>query len=324
MSRSKAVRRSVGPVAVAAVVATMGLAGCSDPGTSSGGTSASGGDKSSESMVTTTWGLKPVDSVVSLVPAKFKNAPIKNGIYNTFPPEEFLEGDTLVGIQPDIALALSEVMGVKLENASVGSFDSLIPGVVSGRYDMSSADFGVTKERLQQVDFVSEFPIGTAFAVKKGSGITIKQATDLCGHSVGVQAGSYFIDQINGANGDCTAAGKDAIKLQTYPDDGARNLAISNGRIEVTATTEDALAYSIDSQSLPLELQDFVYQPVEQAIVIPDGSALGPALQAAMKEIITNGTYTKILKKWGAESIAYDSPDKVQLLTDPSQAPSAG
>jgi polar amino acid transport system substrate-binding protein len=318
MSRSTKVRRSVAPLAVATVVGALGLAGCGDPGTSSSDAKSSTAEGS---MVTKTWDLKPVDSVAALVPDEFKNAPIQNGIYNTFPPEEFLEGDTLVGIQPDIALALSEVMGVKLENASVGSFDSLIPGVVSGRYDMSSADFGVTQERLQQVDFVSEFPIGTAFAVKKGSGITISKATDLCGHSVGVQAGSYFIDQINGANKECAGAGQKAINLKTFPDDGARNLAVTNGRIEVTATTQDALAYSIDSQNLPLELQDFVYEPVEQAIVIPDGSALGPALQAAMKEIIDNGTYAKILKKWGAETIGYESADEVQLFTDPSQAP---
>jgi polar amino acid transport system substrate-binding protein len=186
---------------------------------------------------------------------------------------------------------------------------------------MSSADFGVTKARLQQVDFVTEFPIGTGFAVKKGSGITINTAADLCGHSVGVQAGSYFIDQLNGANTQCTSAGKPAIKLQTFPDDGARTLAITNGRIEVTATTEDALAYSIDTQHVPLVLQKFVYEPLQQAIVIPNGSPLGPAVAAAMKEIVKDGTYSKILKKFGVEKVAYDSPDKVQLLTDPNQAP---
>jgi polar amino acid transport system substrate-binding protein len=319
MSRSRTARRSVTPLAVATVVGALGLTACGDP--DSGGDSGSGDSGSSESMITDTWNLDPVDSVVALVPAEFKDAPITNGIYNTFPPEEFLEGDTLVGIQPDIALALSEVMGVELDNQSVGSFDTLIPGVVSGRYDMSSADFGVTADRLQQVDFVTEFRIGTAFAVKEGSGITVSEVTDLCGHSVGVQAGSYYIDQIDGANAQCAAAGLDDIDLQTFPDDGARNLAISNGRIEVTATNEDTLAYSIDSQSLPLELQDFVYAPIEQAIVVPDGSALGPALQAAMREIVDNGTYAAILEKWGVESVAYESSDEVLLLTDPSQTP---
>lgn len=308
--------------AVILSVAVAGLAGCADPEIPSSPAAASASSGAAGgSMITTTWDLAPVPSVVALVPAEFKSKPITNAIYNNFPPQEFLEGQTLVGIQPDIALALSEVMGVKMNNASVGTFDTLIPGVVSGRYDMSSADFGVTKDRLKQVDFVTEFKIGTAFAVKKGSSITINSATDLCGHSVGVQAGSYFIDQLNAANAECAKAGKEAIKQQTYPDDGARILAVSNGRVEVTATTQDALGYTINSQNVPLELQPFVYEPLEQAIVIPNDDPLGKAVEAAMKEIIKNGTYTKIMAKWGAQGIAYDSPDNVLYLTAPEQNP---
>ncbi|MFF3372190.1 ABC transporter substrate-binding protein [Streptomyces sp. NPDC002680] len=319
MARITSRRRPIALLVFSALGALV-VSGCADPTPSTGEKTASASAKA-ESAITTSWGNKPVDSVAALVPAEFKSTPIKNAIYNNFPPQEFLEGNTLIGIQPDIALALSEVMGVKLQNMSVGSFDSLIPGTTSGRYDMSSADFGVTADRLKQVDFVTEFKIGTAFAVKKGSGIEIDKATDLCGHSVGVQSGSYFIDQIKGANKECTTAGLKPIDLKTYPDDGARILAITNGRIEVTATTEDALGYTIKSQNVPIELQKFVYAPIEQAIVIPDGSKLGPAVQAAMKEIVTNGTYTKILQKWGAETLAYDSPDDVLYLTDPSQTP---
>jgi polar amino acid transport system substrate-binding protein len=61
-----------------------------------------------------------------------------------------------------------------MSNSSVGSFDSLIPGVVSGRFDMLTADLGVTEDRLEQVDFVTEFQVATAFAVKEGSDITAR------------------------------------------------------------------------------------------------------------------------------------------------------
>lgn len=276
-------------------------------------------DGSGEDSSSGGFGGKTVDSVAALVPEEFKKDGITNAIYNDYPPQEFMEGGKLVGIQPDIAQALSEVMGVEIKNVPVGSFDSLIPGTKSGRYDMSSADFGVTTDRLKEVDFVTEFQIGTGFATKEGSGITISEPTDLCGHSVGVQAGSYFIDQIKGADAECKKAGLDPIDLKTYPNDGARTLAVKNGRIEVTATNQDALGYAVDSQKLPLEIQPLVYEPVEQAIVIPDGSGLGPALQAAMKEIVSNGTYVEILEKWGVDSLAYDSPDDVLHMTDPSQ-----
>jgi polar amino acid transport system substrate-binding protein len=316
MSRINSSRCPIAALAVIAVVG-LGLAGCGDPASGA----AAGKTASSQSKIAQSWGLKPVDSVVALVPADSKGKPVANAIYNDFPPEEFLEGNTLVGIQPDIALALGEVMGVDFKNVPVGNFDALIPGVISGRYQISTGDFGVTKARLGQVDFVTEFPIGTGFAVKKGSAITVDKVTDLCGHSVGVVAGSYFVDQVRAANTACGKAGLGEITLQTYPNDGARILAITNGRVEITGTAEDSMGYTIASQNVPLVLQKFVYEPVEQAIALPNGSALGPAVHAAMKEIVTNGTYAKILKKWGVDHVAYDSADDVRLLTEPSQAP---
>lgn len=315
MKRKNRIARPTALLATA-VLSGLLLSSCGDPRLEENSSGDSGG-----SMITETWNLEPVDSVAKLVPARYKNKPIKNGIYNDFPPQEFLEGDTLVGIQPDMALALGEVMGVELENVSVGSFDSLIPGIKSGRYDMSTADFGVTKERLGEVDFVTQFQVGTGFAVHETSDITISEATDLCGHSIGVQAGSYFIDQIEGADKECAAAGLDPIELKTFPNDGARNLAMSSKRIEVTATTEDALGYSIASGNLPMEMQEFVYEPLELGIVFRDGSDLAPAVAAAMKEIIENGTYQEILEKWGVEHVAYASSDEVLHLTEPSQNP---
>ncbi|MEA5455663.1 ABC transporter substrate-binding protein [Sinomonas sp. JGH33] len=312
-------------VAAVASLAALGLSACSDPGSASnaGGAGTASASASGGSNVTTTWGLKPVDSVAALVPAEFKDKTIQNGIYNDFAPQDFEENGQLVGIQPDIVLAMSEVMGVKVNNVSVGTFDSLIPGLSSGRYDVSSADFGVTKPRLGQVDFVSEFAVGTSFAAKTGSSITVNSETDLCGHTIGVLAGSYFIDQVNQASADCTKAGKSAITLQTYPDDGARILAVTNGRSELTATTTDAMAFVIKSQNVPLTLQKFVYEPLELGIALKKGSSLGPAMKAAMKEIISNGTYAKILKKWGVDSTAYTSPEKVTLYTSPSQLPAS-
>lgn len=262
-----------------------------------------------------------IAEVAALVPEEFKSAPIENGFYNDYPPHEFLDGENLVGIQKDMVDELAKVMGVKVNYVSVGGFDTLIPGIVSGRYDMSSADFGVTKDRLAQVDFVTQFAIGTGFAVKKGSDIKIAAVTDLCGHSVGVIAGSYFIDQVNAASEECTTAGLKKIDLQTFPNDSARIQATLNGRVEITSTAQDALGYSINTANLELEMQPYIYSPTEQGIIVPKGSGLGPALHAAMKEIVKNGTYLEVLKKWGVESVAYSSPENVLYLTKPEEAP---
>lgn len=309
--------RTTGMLAIA-LTGVLALAGCADPepteAAADGGRQATGG-----SMITTSWGQEPVDAVVELLPEDLRGGTITNAVYNDFPPQEFLEGNTLVGIQPDIALALSEVMGVTFDNIGTGNFDSIIPGLMSGRYDMASADFGVTTERLEQVDFVTQFAIGTGFAVKEGSDVTIDDPMDLCGLSIGLQAGSYYIDQVEAASADCEEAGEEAIQVQTFPNDGARTLALTNGRIDTTGTNEDVLAYQIATGNVAMELQELVYEPVTQAIALPDDSPLGPAVEAAMKEIVNNGTYQQILDKWGVAHLAYDSSEHVQLITDPSE-----
>ena len=58
-----------------------------------------------------------------------------------------------------------------------------------------------------------------------------------------------------------------------------------------------------------------------QAIALPDKSPLGPAVQAAMSEIVKNGTYAKILDKWGVAKVGYTSADDVKLFTDATQVP---
>lgn len=303
------------------VVGGLLLTACGSSGSSSA-TSAAPSSSSSESASSSA-PAGAVASVAALVPAKFKTQAIKNGFYNDYPPQEFMQGSQLVGIQADLVAEMAKVMGVQVDNVSVGAFDTLIPGIVSGRYDMSSADFGVTADRLKQVDFATQFAIGTAFAVKQGSPITVSAVTDLCGHSVGVQAGSYFIDQIKAANAECTKGGKAAIDLKTFPNDTSRTQAAVAVMSMRPLTAQDALGYAIKSQSVPLVLQPYIYSPTEQGIIVPNNSDLGPALQAALAELVKNGTYLEVLKKWGVESVAYTSPDQVKLVTDPSQAPAS-
>src|SRR5260370_23639250 len=105
---------------VAVAAGSLFLAACSSSSSGSK-TTAPKGSASSASNITTSWNLKPAASIEKLVPAQFKSSGISNGVYNDYPPEEFLAGSTLVGIQPDIVLALSEVMGTKIRNVSVGS-----------------------------------------------------------------------------------------------------------------------------------------------------------------------------------------------------------
>jgi polar amino acid transport system substrate-binding protein len=299
--------------AIAAVsIGLTTLSACGD--STASGSTGSGGTASNE------WGLKPAASVAGLVPSDFKDATVKNAVYNDYPPEMFLQEGKLVGLQVDLVNAAAAVMGIKLENIPVGSFDSIIPGLAGKRYDLSSSDFGVTAERVKQVDFVTLFDLGTSFAVKSGSGLTIEARDDLCGHSVAVIAGSYFIDQVKDISNECTSNGQEAIDLQTFPQQSAAVLAVSNGRVDAIGASADVIAYTAQQEAAQVDLTPYIEAPIPQGFAFQKGSGLVNPFQAAVQELIKNGTYAKIMDKWGLADLAWTDPANVKVN---NTAPSA-
>lgn len=276
------------------------------------GSSDSSSPNTNSKTGTNSFGLKTVASVQELVPAALKSkGHISNSIYNDFAPEMFLENGKLVGIQVDLSEAVGAVMGIELRAVPTGAFDSIIPGLASGRYDMAAADFGVTAERVKQVDFVTQFDLGTGFIIKKGNA-PINAEADLCGKKVGVLAGSYFVDQVKAASKNCTDDGSEALKISTFPTASAAILAVTNGRVEIVAEAQDAAGYQVKKQPA-LELGTHIAAPVPQAFGFPKDSKLVPAVQAAMVELVNNGTYKEILAKWGLEDAAYTDASNIKI-----------
>ena len=89
-----------------------------------------------------------------------------------FPPYEFKDGDKIVGIDAEIAQAIADKLGMKLEIMDV-DFGAVLTGVAEGKYDMGMAGITVTEERKQNMDFSSTYATGIqVIIVKDGSSIT--------------------------------------------------------------------------------------------------------------------------------------------------------
>lgn len=121
----------------------------------------------------------------------------------------------------------------------------------------------------------------------------------LCGHKISAQKGtSQGIEQLPKISDDCTAAGKSAIDIQLYPSQDEANLALTSGRVDAVMADSVSLAYQA-SQNKQFELAPGDdYDPTAIGIALPKGSALKPAVEAAMKVLIANGTLDKIAHNW--------------------------
>ncbi|MBQ7122293.1 MAG: transporter substrate-binding domain-containing protein [Clostridia bacterium] len=89
-----------------------------------------------------------------------------------FPPYEFKEGDSIVGIDAEIAAAIADTLGKKLVIEDM-LFDATIPALVAGKIDFIMAGLTVTDERKESVNFTESYATGVQVViVKEGSEIT--------------------------------------------------------------------------------------------------------------------------------------------------------
>jgi polar amino acid transport system substrate-binding protein len=135
-----------------------------------------------------------------------------------YAPNEFIaaNGHTITGMDANLATALARQLGLRVQFFNV-SFDQLITGITAGRYDVAMSSLTDTKARQQAVDMVTYFDAGNSFVVPRSSPLNIGSFADLCGHTVAIEAGSTYVQQVAAEQSRCTAAHKPSIQSQTTP-----------------------------------------------------------------------------------------------------------
>ena len=229
---------------------------------------------------------------------------LRNGADFTYPPLEFTEpdGTTFTGVDLDLAEAVSEKLGVRLENTNA-AFGTLIPQLQSRRLDMVFSFATVTDERMEAVDFIEYSQSGTAMMVRKGNPEGIKTIDDLCGKGVGVQSGAVQLPIAEEASARCVAAGKPPIEITQLGKDSEVQMLLRSGRIAADLLDSPVAVYSA------AQGDEFEVVPGERYSVRPHGvmvlkgnTALAEAIRTALQELMDDGTYAAILDK-------YDVPD---------------
>jgi polar amino acid transport system substrate-binding protein len=227
----------------------------------------------------------------------------------TYAPNEFIgsDGKTVQGMDADLAKAIAGVLGVKVQVENQ-TFDSIIPGIVDGKYDLGMSSFTDTKAREKQVDFVTYFSAGTSFYVESSGGPTVNSLADLCGLTVAVEKGTTQQDDATAQSGKCTKAGKKKVTVNTFPDQNGANLALSSGRAQVGMADSPVAAYQVKQSNGQFKLSGQPYGTAPYGIACTKGTGLAQAVLAALQDLMSDGTYQRILTKWGIQSGAITNP----------------
>ena len=211
-----------------------------------------------------------------------------------FPPYEFYEGEKVVGIDAEIAAVIAEKLGMELEIVDT-AFDSIIPAIVAGKYDMGMAGMTVTDERLEEVNFSESYATGVQVViVNEGSDIT--DVDDLTGdknYTIGVQTGTTG-DLYS--TWDIEDEGLGTVSRFNKGADAVEALKI--GKVDcVIIDNEPAKAFVAESEGL--KILDTAYAEEQYAIAVSkENTELLDNINKALKELTEDGTLQGIVDKY--------------------------
>lgn len=239
-----------------------------------------------------------VASIAEQVPGKIRTTGVLHVATSaTLPPMTYVADDnrTLIGLDIDVAKAVAATMGLRAELTNAG-FDTLVPGLQSGRFDMVVSSMGVTAERQRVVDFVDYYNGGQGFLASANTGFAVNDLIDLCGRRVAVTTGSTQQSTLQDSQHICTDAGRPPYQLQAFPDTNGAVLAISGNRVDVMYSSISIVSYTA-GQNHAFRVAGR-YKRAMVGAALPKGTPLTQAVQQSVQHLIDDGTYKRILDKW--------------------------
>ncbi|MFJ7202338.1 ABC transporter substrate-binding protein [Streptomyces sp. NPDC098789] len=298
--RTTAARSRIAAVGAIAVAGALILTGCGDQT-----------DKGSDT------GAKTSSApLFSKLPKKIQDAGvIKVGTDATYAPMEFKEGEKIVGVDPDIAAALSKQLGVKFEFTS-GTFATLLGGLPTGRTDVVMSSMSDTKARQQGlddkgqktgngVDFVDYFTASTGILVKKGNPEGIKTLDDLCGKKLAVQRGTTYEQSAKDQSAKCEKDGKAKLSIEAFDTDAEAQTRVKAGGAVADLNDSPVAAYIAQTAGGGNDFEA-VANPGDAGLfgiaIDKKNTELRDALAAAIDATIKDGSYKAALDKWNAAS----------------------
>lgn len=225
----------------------------------------------------------------------------------TFPPYEYVEGGEFVGIDVEIAKAIADKLGMKLDIKDV-DFGAIIGGVQSGKYDMGMAGMTVTDERLESVNFSTTYATGIQSVIvladsEYASFEDFYTGFDANGDPAGVKEGIKIGVQQD-TTGDIYSSdvpakwgfGEDNVIRYKTGADAVQ--ALKAGKVTaVIIDNEPAKAFVTANEGL--KILDGEYTNEDYAIcVAKENTELLDKINKALAELEADGTIDSIIKKY--------------------------
>ncbi|MFJ1733367.1 ABC transporter substrate-binding protein [Streptomyces sp. NPDC088254] len=285
------------------------LAACSNP--DDGGTTEVAATSGSKTKINISADQKrvttdKVDSIAAEVPEKIRKRGTLEIVDSSgsAAPLTFFATDnkTVIGVEPDIASLVADVLGLKLHINTV-SWENIFVGLDSAKYDVGFSNITVTEERKEKYDFAPYREDNLGFEAKKGSGLKITGPKDVAGQTVAVGSGTNQEKLLIEWSKENEKAGRKPVNIKYYQNDSDTYLALQSGRIDLYLGPNPTAAYHAATTGKTEVVGTYsgagsTLQGLIAATTKKDSGLVKP-LADALNHVIENGTYAKVLKRWG-------------------------
>jgi polar amino acid transport system substrate-binding protein len=281
-------------IPVLAVVTALALSGCVNNETPSGPSGSSG-----------TTVAKDAAAAALLPDTIAKAGKLIIGIDPTYAPNEYKDANGKpIGWEVELMDAAAGKLGVKTDYR-VAKFDSIIPSITGGKYNLGLSSFTDNPAREKVVDFVNYYTAGIQWASATGKTVDPDNA---CGLKVAVQATTYEdTDEVPAKSKACTDAGKPAIQAVKFDTQDQATNAVALGQADAMSADSPVTLYAVAQLKGKLQLAGKSFEVAPYGVAVDKGDKLGKAIQKAFQSIVDDGTYKKILDKWGVADGGIDT-----------------
>lgn len=227
----------------------------------------------------------------------------KRGVINIaseddFQPFEFVKDGKPTGYDVELFGAISKSMGFKVHHDMI-PWTGILPGVVTGKYDVAVTAVLITPERLKTLDFTSPVAESVDYYMKRAGDDRIKGIKDLSGKTLGVEAGSAMLKLLPQLADMLKATGGKLGKIVQYQDYPSAYQDLASGRLDYVVNTYLNLHNAVAKRPKVFALGQAVSKPIYIAWAMKKGNSdllalFDEKLAVARKD----GTMTALQKKW--------------------------
>ena len=228
------------------------------------------------------------------------------GVNVPYAPNEFKNSDgQIVGFDVDVMNAMAKTLGLAPDYRET-AFDSIIPSVQGGQFNVGMSSLTDTAERQSTVDFVTYFQAGTLWAQRPGKPVDPDAA---CGRRVGVVTASIQETKELPTKSDaCVAAGLAPIDKVVYQRQDDLTHALIAGEVDAMTADSPVTGFAIKLSAGELEPAGAVFDSAPYGWLVAKGSPLAESLRKALEHLMQTGEYRTIATMWGVEKGMIDKP----------------